>query len=192
MSDYQVLLSAARHDPISADFRALRFACTQSSAFSPAVTAPLVATCVSAARQHTDPGMMIDAIQTALETDYLDIEAHLTAVQIYNQVGREARATFHDLFAQGLIRSILTVEGRSAATAFEVISLREAYAVADALGLRPTAHAKRDADGKAYEVLTVLNPETGEETELFFKAAWMSNAFGGMPVLQDEERPSQR
>jgi hypothetical protein len=192
MSDYQVLLTAARHDPISADFRALRLAYTQSSAFSPSVTAPLVATCVSAALRHTDPGMMIDAIQTALETDYLDIEAHRVAVQIYNQVGREARATFHDLFAQGLIQSILTVEGSSFDSAFEVISRREADAVVGVLGLHPQARRNVEANGAVYDIVRAVNRETGAETELFFKVGGVSHSFDIPPLIQDEDRPSQR
>jgi hypothetical protein len=69
----------------------------------------------------------------------------------------------------GLLNSIKgSVDGKSKEKAFEVISINEEYGLIRSLGLKPINQALLNDEGHAYDVITVIDPQTNKESQLYF------------------------
>jgi hypothetical protein len=181
MNTFERLLAKARKNPITADFTALRLAYVESPGFNPYSNSANTPAEIRNALALQDPACMAAAIERVLDQDYLDIEAHIVALHVLYQQGKFTQAIFHDLFAQGLLASIMQVDGRTPETAFRVISIREEYAVMSALGLQPQGQRKVSAQGKNYDILTARHPQTGEELDFYFNIDLMRSFFKFTP-----------
>lgn len=170
--EYDELLAAARTDPTSADFHALRMAWARSDAYAPyphdrAIRVHLEA--MSRALHVGDLDAALGASKDLLASNYLDIEAHMVADYVHTLRGSTAQATYHRAFAQGLIRALVaTGDGRSPRTAFIVLTTSEEYTVVRALGYTVTLQALVEEDGHHYDMLRTRHARTGEEAEFFF------------------------
>ena len=56
----------------------------------------------------------------------------------------------------------------SQSKAFEVISVNEEYGLIRSLGLKPTSQALAENKGHSYDVITVIDPQTNKESQLYF------------------------
>lgn len=177
MDHFEKLLERVKQNPIKADYTALRMAYTQSPHFNPYMNGVAVPAQLRQAMQTQDPALMLAGIEKALDIDFMDIEAHIYALNVLYRQGREARGVFHDLFAQGLLQSIMVVDGRSYETAFKVISIREEYAVVGVMGLQVQAQRKCVHEGANFDILTVKNPKTGTDVEYYFNIDLMRSHF---------------
>src|SRR3972149_11080329 len=167
--DYRELLLSAMQNPEVADFRALRLAYAESPGYDPYDPPADVEESVSRALTEGDVEGAVQAIRRELEPDSLDIVTHSMAALAYKRTGDDANAAFHMTFANGLVRSILdSGDGLSFSTAFVVIDVGEEYAVLQLLGLEPVSQSLK-ADGEhQFDVVECVNPETGENLEIFF------------------------
>ncbi|MBI5666771.1 MAG: DUF4919 domain-containing protein [Chloroflexi bacterium] len=190
MDSYEKLLVEAQQNPAAADFLALRLAYTQSVLFDPYNKSMQTAMALRQALQQDDELLIGAGIQRALQDDYLDIEAHVVAHNFYRQSGKAAKAEYHAAFARGLVQSILRTDGRSFETAFEVISIREEYALLGMLGLQPKLQRKASHEGKEYDILTVSHPQTGEDLDFYFNIDLMRSYWKRFSSQQPVEPPA--
>jgi hypothetical protein len=78
--------------------------------------------------------------------------------------------------SSGRVERILkSGDGKTAETAYQVKSVAEEYQVIRALGLAPQEQALILKDDKAYDLMTVVDPKTGNKVELWFD---ISSFFG--------------
>lgn len=167
---YEELLAGAKRDPHGADFTELRLAYTQSTEYDP--YSPPDDNTLTALATALDAGDLqgaIDAIGHLLTSRYLDIEAHTYATSVYKQLGDEVKSTYHKLFAEGLVRSIMqSGNGRSYQTAFVVVDVAEEYALLKVLGIDSAPQSLREYGGHHFDVFEIHNAHTGETTETYF------------------------
>ncbi|NWG18578.1 MAG: DUF4919 domain-containing protein [Chloroflexi bacterium] len=191
MDEYEKLLAEAQQNPGKCDFLALRMAYTRSPLFNPYLNTANIPMALRQAVQQDDQNLIGAGLQRVLQEDYLDIETHIVAYNFYQQSGRTAKADYHGAFARGLLASIMRVNGRTFETAFEVISIREEYAVMGVLGLRVTMQRKATHAGKNYDILTAKHPQTGEDLDFYFNIDRM-RSYWNISRAAKEDLPTPR
>lgn len=109
------------------------------------------------------------AAEKALQTGYVDIEMHLVMAVANRELGDSKKFEFHKAAYLGLLNSILDgADGKSAKTAYVVISVSEEYSVLGALGLARGSQSLRNEGGHAYDVLSVTDPKTKATQNVWF------------------------
>jgi len=136
MVKFDDLLEAAKQNPDDADFLKLRLAYVKSSYYEPYEFDMVAHRSLSLALERNDFPGAIEALSRLLDKCYLDIHAHMLAVDVYRGVEDEIKEAFHLKFAIGLLNSVLNSgDGHSYRNAFVVISTQEEYALFSVLNL---------------------------------------------------------
>jgi len=167
--EYEELLANAKASPESVDFEELRLAYAKSSHYFPyAVPSGDLYASVDVS-SGTDGEAALSAVRQRLESNYVDIQAHLLAASVYGRIGEIERAKYHYVFGERLVRSILeSGDGRTRQTAFTVISVAEEYAVLGFLGLEPGDQAFWKDKEHDFDEMQVLHPPTGMASTWYF------------------------
>ena len=80
-----------------------------------------------------------------------------------------------------MISILASGTGRDFANAFQVISVAEEYAVMRILRLPAGAQALVEHEGSEFDVVTIKNPQTGQELVLYFNVdlpkKWLNRQF---------------
>jgi hypothetical protein len=167
--DYQGLLAIAKQNPDAADYTKLRMLHTQSPGYGPFRFDSKSHHTLSNAMDIGDISAALDALHQLLSVCYLDIHAHMLAIDIYEKLGDSDLETYHMKFAMGLLDSIIrSGDGTSFETAFVVISAQEEYALLRVLSLEPIMQSFREHEGHKYDVFESPHPKTGKIIEVFF------------------------
>jgi hypothetical protein len=152
---YQVLLQAAKDNPATVDWQALRFAYADCPDFD------LLGDASSAARhdmfQAFEDGNFPLALAQArviINRVYVDIEAHRIAAIGYKHAGDLKSFAAEKSISESLMNSVMTGDGLTPKTAYTVISVQEEYELLHALGLKVTRQALAKIDSHAYDVMT--------------------------------------
>jgi len=107
--------------------------------------------------------------QLILDKEFVDIDAHHISRLIYREMGNLKQQDFHHFVTKGLIDSILdSGDGKSAETAYQVISVREEYIILSVLGLKLEKQGLMGSKGHSYDKMEVKNPRTQETAIIFF------------------------
>ncbi len=109
--------------------------------------------------------------ETGLALDRLNIDLLMAEAAAYRAKGDLPKADELRGRWMSLVDSIIDRrrgDGKSFATAFQVISVDEEYAVLAVFKLRRVQQSLVENGGRQYDVLNVQSKETGEEFELFF------------------------
>jgi hypothetical protein len=168
-AEYEELLAKAKSSPELTDFQQLRFAYARSSHYAPYFVSEGDQRSLSEATGQTDGETAMKAIDRTLESNYLDIRAHISAASVYRGMGDAERATYHGRFAGGLLQSVLrSGDGRTPETAFVVINVAEEYAVLGSLGLELRTQALLAHKGHRFDEMRAHDSRTGKETTLYF------------------------
>lgn len=173
MNSYEKLLAQAQREPLKTDYRALRMAWLTSPRFSQQENPEIVTQMLIKTFSLIDLEAITVAVDDILERDYLDIEAHVFMLNVMARRGLDAKAAYHDTFAQGLLHSIMTVDGHSIESAFQVITPREEYAVLMSMEMTTKDKYRMARRGKTYDVVTGIHAKTGEEATFYFDAEWL-------------------
>ena len=176
---YVDLLAAVQADPAEADYHALRMAYAQSERYDPYTQAAEQVEALRAALQAGNLPEALNAVDTLLDFNYLDIETHITADYIYTRLDQTGPAAYHRTFAQGLIRALMaTGSGRDPASAFIVLAVREEYMLLHLLGFRSSSQRLLQEDGHWIDVIDATHRETGEQAQFYFNVdlprGWLS------------------
>src|SRR5262249_26055283 len=117
-----------------------------------------------------DCAKVLPAAEKILESEFVDIEAHLLAARCYEDDRAADKASYHRAVAKGLMDSIVaTGDGKSPKTAFIVIAVDEEYAVLAALRWRLVTQSLVDEDGHSYDRMDVKSATSEETAVLFFQ-----------------------
>jgi len=189
---YLQLLEDAKKDPDKVDFTALRMAYTQSSSYDPFRFDSEAHAILSQAMDKRDLTSALNALQRLLDAYYLDIHAHMLAIDIYENLRAKEKETFHMKFAIGLLDSIMhSGDGTKFDRAFIVISTQEEYALLKVLSLEIIMQSLRENMGHQYDVFECPHPHTGKIIEVYFNVdlpmGWLDRRLGRIK-LTDTER----
>lgn len=167
--DYHELLAAAQQEPQNADYHSLRMAYTRSDAYRPyANDLPTVEQMRAALQAHNMP-VALEAVQTLLDTNYLDIEAHIVADYIFVRMDEPDRSAFHRIFGKGLLDAIrATGDGTRFETAYIVIDIPEEYVLLRVAGLRMKRQSLQKHDGQWFDVIEAEDVRSGQQQRVYF------------------------
>jgi Domain of unknown function (DUF4919) len=167
---YDELVAKAQSDGIGVDYMALRLAYARSdnadvsglsleSAIAPMLEAANGGDCAKA----------IDASDTVLKQNFINILAHLVRSACFNKMGELGRAAREDTIVQGLRDSIFASgDGKSEKTAFVVVTLDEERFVLSTKGLRESGQALLGGGGHSYDLLTGVAKD-GTSEQVYFQ-----------------------
>jgi hypothetical protein len=152
---YQALLAAAKADPAATDWQALRFAYADRPSFSP-FPDHKGRKAIEAAMKAGNWQEVLAAANAALESNYVDGDAHMAASIAYLKLGM---AIFKSMMKNG--------DGTSPEQAFNVISVSEEYALMAARRYRVVRQRLIHTEGHAYDALDATGPDGARITFYF-------------------------
>jgi hypothetical protein len=163
-----------------ADFHDLRLAYTKTQMYRPYALPSLEP--VFAALNGGAHDMCVKRAAEVLERHPLSLGAHFASMVCNHELGHKEQAVYHRYVVNGMMQSITRRgDGRSFATAFEVISTQELYTVLNLMGLQATGQSLVNHEGRPYDVMEVVNRETGERFTLYFDVSLQMSR--GMRIL---------
>jgi Domain of unknown function (DUF4919) len=166
--DYEDLLDKLKKGDTSIDFKKFRLAFTETKEFAPYGGSD-VRQKMNAALNKDDYKEALKLAEERLKTYYVDIDAHFTAFIANRELGKTKEAEFHRAVGIGLLDSILDgADGKTAKTAYFVISIREEYLVMASKGLRVNMQSLKMEDGHTFDVLSGTNADTKETGSFYF------------------------
>lgn len=165
---YQSLVERVKKSDPAVDFRELRMAYTVTPDYSP-YGGTSDARQMLAALRARDYAKALESATNVLQKNYVDINAHYVGYVANTQLKNEQQAAFHKRVLDGLLKSIEgKADGKSTASAFEVITTDEEYAWLGINGYRTTSQALLNDKGHSYDKMSVINLKTNEKTDFYF------------------------
>jgi Domain of unknown function (DUF4919) len=166
---YAEMVERAKRGAAGVDFTALRMAFYETDDYNP--LAPMMTyRGLWGAIQQQDWAGAIRLAESVLQKNFVEINAHMVAYIAHRQSGDAERAAFHRATAEGLLNSVkASGDGKSVATAYEVISTSEEYALFRSLDLRPVKQSLLEEKGSMYDAVETVDPRTNERATYYFK-----------------------
>jgi hypothetical protein len=165
---YQGLLAAAKAGQ-AVDWQAMRFAYADRPSFNVMDTSQNAALkTMFTALNGGDFAGALAAAKREIDADYVDADAHLVAAIADDKLGDAAGSARERAIALGLWKSMETGDGKTAASAFTVISVGEEYSLMRAHQRRVTEQALVNAGGHSYDVLTTVAQGGGDVQTCYF------------------------
>lgn len=175
---YDAMLEAAKGAEGAVDYKALRMAYFETPDYDP-LTGMMNYRALWGLVVQQNWSEAAKQAEAVLARNYVDINAHMVAHVAYRQQGNDEKAALHRRWADGLLASVKSGgDGKSPATAWEVISISEEYAVLRSMNLNRLTQAVVHADGHAYDQLKAVDPRTKTEVVLFFNVDKPFSAYG--------------
>lgn len=166
---YRELLKNAMVAPELVDFTKLRILFSESSEYAPCIPDIELAKKLEEALKVGNITKAADFIEKILSNYYLDINAHVLADFVHDELNDTGKSYFHRVFAKGLLDSILdSGDGRNFDTAYRVIDIREEYVVLESLGIVPNKQEFMEWEGKQFDVFEEFSPETRLTKFIYF------------------------
>jgi hypothetical protein len=165
---YDLLVEKVKQKDPSVNFTELRHAFYESPNYNP--YAPMMTyRPLNAAIAQKNYEEALKIAESVLAKNFVEVNAHMAAQIAYQETGNAEKAEFHKFMADGLLNSIkASVDGKSKEKAFEVISINEEYGLIRSLGLRPIKQALVQDKGHSYDAITVVDPQTNQESIIYF------------------------
>ena len=169
-STYHALLSRLKAGDTAINFTDLRMAYADSRSYSPYGTESTTARSEASGLIRDGKFEKARAVASGiLDSNYLDIDAQWMVAFCYQKLGDAERSRYHVAIARGLVRSILrSGNGTTAATAFEVISVDEEYALLGGLGYQLERQSLIAENGHTYDKMEVVEKQTKEKRTFYF------------------------
>lgn len=189
------MLMAAKANPASTDWPALRAAYAASPTYDPYAGTTPEAAAAEAALLRMDFHLAASIADQALRRNWMDMRAQSVAAAADKQLGNASQATAHQEAAAGSLRAVMaTGDGASRTTAYQVLAASEEYLVLQSRQLHPHGQRLVQLSGHWFDVLTVAHTPGGPRSELYFnvdarlarEAALMA---GGASPVPDDQLP---
>lgn len=165
---YDALVEKAKQKDPSVNFTELRHAFYESANYNP-YSPMMTYRPLNAALAQKNYEEVLKIAESVLAKNFVEVNAHMAAQIAYQETGNAERAEFHKFMAESLLKSIkASVDGKSPEKAFEVISINEEYGLIRSLGLRPIGQALVEDKGHWYDAITVIDPQTNQESKIYF------------------------
>jgi hypothetical protein len=181
---YDELVARLKGGDTNVDFAALREAYARSPRYDPyASEASRLKTALFDAFAAKDCPRATDIAAKILETNYVNIDAHLIAGRCYGDMGDAKRADFHQAVARGLLAAIAqSGDGESPETAFVVIAIEEEYSFLRAQGYEASDQALVNHAGRRIDRIEATDADTGDAVVVFFDVerplSWLEREVG--------------
>jgi hypothetical protein len=172
---YQKLVDRAKRGDVTVDFKELRraFADWQCEKNTDAPNREVMVD----AFNKKDYAKAVELVEVVLDYEYIHRGLHLAAEDAYRHLGDAKRAEEHKAIADKLLDALLTSgDGKTAKTAFYVLSVREEYFVMQKLGYRPHGQALVSEGDGMFDVLMGTDTSTQKEVSLYFE---ITSFYGG-------------
>ena len=168
-SSYRELVTKAKQCDLSIDFRALRLACLKDDACDPRGDSDQTLS-MKRAMQSKEYEKAAKTAEALIDAGFVNIEAQAVCSQADEALGNAEKARFHHAVAASLIHSILSSgDGKTKATAFEVIGTFEEHIVLSVLGLPPFgSQALLSGKPHSYDLIEVEDPKTHGKVSVYF------------------------
>lgn len=187
---YQAMLAAAKADPTTADYRALRFAYADRPAFSPTGTDG-ARSAMKIARAARNWQGLLDAASRTLQVDWVDGAAHLDIAAAYAELGRPDDSDRERQIGVAIFQSMMQDgDGRSSKHAFVVVSIAEEYELIEALGRRLAGtQALVCTRDHSYDTIETTGRHGGDKVRMWFQIDRVAEARILQPDSADRPGP---
>jgi len=166
---FAALLERAKKSDATLDFKELRMAYTETADYSPYGGDRETRKKMFAALNAREFDAAVESAEKILAKNYVEINAHFVAYVAHRESGRAEKATFHKFMFDGLVKSITgSGDGKTAETAYVVITTDEEYTLFNILGLRPAGQSLITRNGHSFDRMTATNPKNNETVVYFF------------------------
>jgi len=166
---FAALLERAKKSDATLDFKELRMAYTETADYSPYGGERETRKKMFASLNAREFDAAVESAEKILAKNYVEINAHFVAYVAHRESGRAEKATFHKFMFDGLVKAITgSGDGKTAETAYVVITTDEEYTLFNILGLRPAGQSLITQNGHSFDRMTATNPKSNETVVYFF------------------------
>ncbi len=166
---YEQILKRVKAKDKDVDFREFRMAYVKSDYYNPYENKRNEKKKITKAIKNKDYEKAIKLTNEILETNYVDIEAHMFCLVANKELDKKSEYEYHGYVLDGLIGSIIkSGNGDSPKTAFEVICVREEYIILDILGYKTLKQSLIEKNGHKYDAMEVEEIKTKKKTTIYF------------------------
>jgi hypothetical protein len=167
---YDSLLQRVRKADTTVDFHDLRIAYSKSSLYNPyGDPGPGWRDSMVAARQREDLPAIMKFASKVLDSNYVDIDAHLLLGYAYSKQNDYSRYGFERWVSSNLLKSIFsTGNGKNLEWAYQVISVDEEHTLISLIGYRIIRQSLTSDSGHHYDRFELENPSDGRKEIVFF------------------------
>lgn len=167
---YDSLLLRVKRADSTVDFHDLRIAYSKSSLYNPyGDPGPGWRDSMAAARQRDDIPAIVKFASKVLDSNFVDIDAHLLLGYAYSKQKDSAKYEFERWMSKNLLKSIFsTGNGKNLQWAYQVISVDEEHTMISLIGLRIIQQSMTEDSGHHYDKVEMVNPSDGEKVTLYF------------------------
>jgi hypothetical protein len=167
---YDSLVQRVKKADSSVDFLDLRMAFAKSSLYNPyGDPGHGWRDSMLAARQREDIPSLLKYTTGVLDSNFVDIDAHLLLAFAYNRQNDTLKYQFERWVAKSLMKSIFsTGNGKNLERAYQVISVDEERSLITFTGLRILQQSVTTDNGHHYDKFDLENPSDGQKFTLYF------------------------
>jgi hypothetical protein len=167
--DFAALLSAAKANPASVDWTALRAAYAASSAFDPSMGQSSAIRASIAAMKDGNWAEAEKEAQADLHANWMDLRGHLLAATAKVEISGRNPSDPDLVAAEGILRAIrATGDGRSPETAFQVLAVSEEYVLLELSHAKATQQRLVRMNGHSFDMLAAVDTRTGGQGWVYF------------------------
>jgi len=170
ISDYQLELKNVISKSPDADFLKLRMAYTNTKMYAPYSLD--THSLQKKAFQKINEKKFEECLEISndiVKLNYTNLGGQYLSMVCNFKLERNEDGKYHRYVLNGLINSIANNgDGRSVKTAYTTISTGELKTFIQMMGLEIKRQSLRNSNGKAFDVMAVKDPKTGEEFNLYF------------------------
>jgi hypothetical protein len=168
-SEYASLLARAKNADVTVDFKQLRLSYMDSPERHRAKDTDKQKRDMFKSLNGKDYKKAVADAEVVLTEEYVDMDAHFVEYISYMELHEDEKSNFHHSIFRGLLKSIIdSGDGKSAKTAYVVISTHEEYVLLQVLGLKPGQQSLHHEDGHNYDVLQAADPKSNATVTLYF------------------------
>ena len=176
-SKYAQLVERVKRGDMGVDFISLRDSFGEWLCDDKAKTDAPNRDAMVAAFEAKDYPKAVELVEVVLDYEFVQIGLHRAAEDAYRTLNNKAKADFHKEIADKLLNSLLTSgDGKTAKTAYRVLSIREEYFIMNQLGYKTSSQALLTENDRVYDVLSGRDTKTDKQVSVYFD---ITSFFGG-------------
>lgn len=176
-SEYYQLVERAKRGDMNVDFVRLRDLFAERLCDDKVKTQSPEREATVAAFEAKDYSKFVGLIEGVLDFEFVHLGLHRAAADAYRELNNQPKAHFHKAVAEKLLNALLTSgDGKTAPTAYRVLTIKEEYFIMNELGYIVRSQALVSEKDKMYDVLSGHDPKTDKTVSVYFD---ISSFFGG-------------
>ena len=176
-SEYRQLVERAKRGDAEVDFVRLRDAYVKWQCDEEAKTDAPNREEMVAAFKAKEYAKAVELAEVVLDYEFVNLGLHRAAEDAYRKLDNQTRADFHKTIADKLVAALLASgDGKTAETAYRVLSIREEYFIMNQLGYAVSSQALLMIKERPYDLLSGQDKKTNKDVSIYFD---IGSFFGG-------------